>query len=286
MNVAKLLANAKKNKDALKSRESTIKPKPGKNNYVLLGDWNQERNEEFYKPFSQHFIKDYSKVTDGKPETTVHVCMSKTFDEDCPICDAIAEAGRLIGANATDEQIKTLEDAKASTVYLLNVLEVDDSGKHDGQPKALQVGKLTLSSILDMMDDWGEAIFVDHQVVTINREGTGLNTKYNVLPGSKKVHVDPEVFKHMIDLDDYVKQANEERKRLALGAIRRAAGLYAPAEPTHVPAERTIGTSSALASDVTDVSYKDVTTSSLDVTEIDLGDELEALLDDAHQEAS
>ncbi len=59
MNVAKLLANAKKNKDALKSRESTIKPKPGKNNYVLLGDWNQERNEEFYKPFSQHFIKDY-----------------------------------------------------------------------------------------------------------------------------------------------------------------------------------------------------------------------------------
>lgn len=84
--------------------------------------------------------------------------MSKTFDEDCPICDAIAEAGRLIGANATDEQIKTLEDAKASTVYLLNVLEVDDSGKHDGQPKALQVGKLTLSSILDMMDDWGEAI--------------------------------------------------------------------------------------------------------------------------------
>ncbi|MFH4090354.1 hypothetical protein WAJ00_20780, partial [Acinetobacter baumannii] len=87
--------------------------------------------------------------------------------------------------------------------------------------------KLTLSSILDMMDDWGEAIFVDHQVVTINREGTGLNTKYNVLPGSKKVHVDPEVFKRMIDLDDYVKQANEERKRLALGAIRRAAGLYA-----------------------------------------------------------
>ncbi|WP_354734601.1 hypothetical protein [Acinetobacter nosocomialis] len=285
MNVAKLLANAKKNKEALKSRESTIKPKPGKNNYVLLGDWNKERNEEFYKPFSQHFIKDYSKLTDGKPETTVHVCLSKTFGEDCPICDAIAEAGRLLGANATDDQIKTLEDANAGTVYLLNVLEVDDSGKHDGQPKVLQIGKLALSSILDMMDDWGEAIFVDHQIVTINREGTGLNTKYNVLPGARKVHVDADVFNRVTDLDDYVKQANEEKKRIALSTIKRAAGIYSPAEPTHIPSDRAIGTKST-TDDVVDIEYKDVTGSALGIAEIDLDDELDGLLAEAEEKAS
>lgn len=212
--------------------------------------------------------------------------MSKTFDEDCPICDAIAEAGRLIGANATDEQIKTLEDAKASTVYLLNVLEVDDSGKHDGQPKALQVGKLTLSSILDMMDDWGEAIFVDHQVVTINREGTGLNTKYNVLPGSKRFTLIQKFSNVWLTLT--IMSNKQTKRENALRWVQLDALLdFMPLQSRHTSLlNESIGTSSALASDVTDVSYKDVTTSSLDVTEIDLGDELEALLDDAHQEAS
>lgn len=280
MDVAKLLANAKKKKDEIKNRDATIKPKPGLNRYVLLPDWNKERSENFFVAFSQHFIKDYGKLTqDGKPEMTVHVCMSGTFGEECPICDAISEAGRLISSTATDEQIKTLEEAKAGTGYLMNVLEVDEHGKHDGQPKILQLGKLALGSILEMMEDWGEAIFVEHQVVQISREGTGLNTKYTVLPGSKKIAVDQEVIDRATDLDDYIKQANEEKKRLALNAIRAAAGIPTT-QTTHIPAERSIGMSSA---DATDVSFKEVGITGQVAEIVDIDDELDNLLNNTEE---
>lgn len=276
MNVAKLLAKAKENKDALKNREATIKPKQGTNRYVLLPDWNKERSEEFYVAFSQHFIKDFSKMTDGKPECTIHVCAAHTFGTDCAICDAVAEAGRYLGRDASDDQLEELKEMKAGTVYLLNVLEVDESGNHDGKPKILQISKTTLNAILDMMDEWGEAIFVDHQVININRDGVGLGTKYTVNVGARKLHVAPEILNRLTDLDDYVKQNNEEKKRIAINVVKRTVGIPTSVDHSVIPAERTIGTTAS--SSATEIEYRDIAPA--DITEVNLDDELDGLLDD------
>lgn len=273
MDVAKLLAKAKEKKDALKTREKTLKPKAGQNRYVLLGDWDRSRNELFFREFGQHFVKNAAGDL-----AAVHVCLSKTYGEECPICDALAQAAHHV---TDDSQIKQLDDAKAKQTYLLNVLEVDEMGKHDGQPKVLEVGKGIITAILEMAEEWGEAMFAEHQLIVVNREGTGLNTKYTVIPGSRKAGIAPETFTRLVDLDDYVNQANEEKKRLAISTIGKAVGIEAPAEK-HIPAARTIGTSGLGSIDATDAEYSDVRTmeaSRSSVAEIDMSDELDALLE-------
>lgn len=276
MDVAKLLAGAKAKKDAIKSREKTLKPKPGQNNYVILGDWNQTRNEVFYREFGNHFVKD--EKGDLK---AVHLCMAKTYGQDCPVCNVIADAAHHV---TDDGQIKALDEAKAKQTYLLNVLELDESGtKHDGNPKILEVGYKIFSGILDLMEDWGEAIFQDHQIITITREGTGKNTNYNVLPkGTKKAAVAADTLTRLNDLDDYVNQANEEKKRLAMNAVRAVVGLAAPeGEGTHVPAARTIGYTGSPA-DATDADFTEVRAAEAarpDLVEIDIESELEGLLE-------
>jgi hypothetical protein len=275
MDVAKLLAAAKAKKDAIKSREKTLKPKPGTNNYVILGDWNRERNEVFYREFGNHFVKD--AAGDLK---AVHLCMAKTYEQDCPVCNVIAEAAKHV---TDDSQIKALEEAASKRTYLLNVLELDESGtKHDGQPKILEVGYMVFSGILDLMEDWGEAIFQEHQIITISRDGAGKNTKYNVLPkGTKKAVVSADTLNRLNDLEDYVNQANEEKKRIAMNAVRAVVGLSAPAgEGTHIPATRTIGMSGQDV-DATDADFTEVRAAEAarpDLVEIDIDSELEDLL--------
>lgn len=274
MDITKLLQSAKQKKEAIKSREKTLKPKAGPNNYVILGDWDQARNEIFYREFGQHFVKDANDDLKA-----VHICLSKTYQQDCPICNALSEAANHV---TDDAQIKVLDNAKAKQTYLLNVLEVDENGKHDGQPKILEVGYTVFSGILDLMEDWGEAIFdpENPQIITVNRDGTGFNTKYNVLPkGTKRANVTPDVLKKLNDLDDYVNQANDEKKRLATNTIRGLVGLSQD-NSTVIPAERTIGTSVA-ASTAVDADFTEVRAAEAsrpDVVEIDIDDELDDLL--------
>lgn len=279
MDVAKLLAKAKEKKEAIKSREKTLKPKPGANHYVILPDWKTERNEVFYREFGQHFVKDANDDLKA-----VHMCLSKTYQQDCPICNALADAAHHV---TDDSQVKMLEAAKSKQTYLLNVLECDADGKHDGQPKILEVGYTVFGGILDLMEDWGEAIFQDHQIITVNREGTGFNTKYNVLPkGTKKAVVNTaDVYSRLNDLDDYVNQANEDKKRLSINTVRGLVGL-SESEAAHIPADRAIGTSApsrpaTAGMEIDDADFTEVRANEAsrpDVAQIDIDDELNDLL--------
>jgi len=227
MDMSKLLALTKNKKAALKPKAKTLKPGNGANRYVLLPGWRKGEEHVYYHDFGQHFIKN------GAGELqAVYPCSDKIYGTPCAVCTGLAAAMR----SADEDTQKVLKEAVSKQSFLVNVLALDSDDP--GTPQILELGKMAFGQLVDTVDEWGAGLFDPEtpQVVVINREGKGLNTKYSVQASPKKHTLPAGVLTKLNDLDEYVKQENEMEQRRALLAVNNAAGLLPP--PADVPRTR------------------------------------------------
>jgi len=249
MDTAKLMAALKAKKADLKQKDKTIKPQPGANRYILLPGWRKGEEHVWWHEFGQHFIKNAA----GEIQA-VYPCAEATFGKTCEVCDTLNHAAH---AATDDETIQLLKDAKASRRYLMNVLALD--GEDPKTPAILEVSPTVFSALVDAVEEWAASIFDPEgaQIITITREGKGLNTKYAVQVSPKKVKIPETVYEKLNDLDEYVKMESEEKMRKAIGAINSVAGLAAPAsDRPSTTTSRLSAPKAAPADDFVDISEK------------------------------
>lgn len=222
MDANKLMELIKNKKQALKQKAKTIKPNPGSNRYVLLPGWRKGEEHVMYHDFGQHYIKNSA----GEIQA-VYPCADKTYGNPCPICEGLSRAIKMA---TDDETVNLLKEASSKQSYLFNVLALD--AEDDTTPQILELGKNAFSQMLDLFDEWGAAILDSEtpQIIVINRDGKGLNTKYSVQVSPKKHTLPKGVLAKLNNLDDYVRQENEEQQRRALNAISSVAGLLPAAD--------------------------------------------------------
>lgn len=222
IDIEAIKAKLAKTKAGLKRAGTTIKPKQGKNRYVILPPYNDEGS--WHHNFGQHYIKDESDTLQA-----VYICANRTHEEQCPICDAMAEAQRTVGVSdpATAEVIKK---AYARQEFLVGVLALDTDTPD--VPQVLNLGKTAFEQLVTLVESWTEQVFnpTGPQIVLIERTGTGaLDTKYTVqaTPARHtfKKPVEP------INLDEFVKMESEAAEKKALLAMRTIARRPALAAP-------------------------------------------------------
>lgn len=222
MDASKLLELMNNKKQDLKSKAKTLKPKAGDNRYVLLPGWRNGEEHIWFHDFGQHFIKGI----DGTLKA-VYGCSDKTFGQPCALCDSLQSALKT----TSDEAIKeALKEGISGQTYLMNVLALDDADPNT--PKILQLGKMAFSAVVEMVTQWGVKVFdpAAPMVVTINRNGTGLNTKYTVMPSPTTHTLPAGVLSKLNNIDEYVRQESEDQQRRALLAIDSVAGLLPSAD--------------------------------------------------------
>lgn len=209
----------KKKKASLKGAGKTIKPKQGKNNYVILPPWRGGEDGQFWHDFAVHYVKDAADNLQA-----AYVCVNETLGKPCAVCDALAAAQGTVGV-ANPETAELLKKAKAGTSYLVNVLALDSDTPD--VPQVLALGKSAFDNLLTVMEEWGDQIFdpANPQVVCIERTGTGMtDTRYTVQATSKRHTFKTKV--QPVNLDQFVAQESEEGERKALYALR---GIANPA---------------------------------------------------------
>lgn len=226
MDATKLMALMKDKKAALKPKAKTLKPNPGANRYVVLPGWRKGDEHIYFHEFGQHFIKNEA----GELQA-VYLCLDATFGRPCPVCDGISKAMKMTD---DDDTIKTLEEAVAGhkkQTYLLNVLALDSDDPNT--PQILELKKSAFGQLVETVEEWGMALFdpTEPQVIVVNRDGKGLNTKYSVQISPKKQALPKGVMDKLNNLDEYVRQENEEQQRRALTAINSVVGLLPAAAP-------------------------------------------------------
>jgi hypothetical protein len=216
-------------KQAMKKTEATVKLITGMNNVRLLPGWRsidpktgdeiEGGDATFYHDYGQHFIKDAAGVLKA-----VYLCTHQTFDKDCEICGALVGASKVASDDAT---IKAVKDGSSKKSYLLNVLMLDS--KEPNTPVILEVGYGIFNKILNILaeEDASPLRIEDGHIIKMTREGTGLTTKYDAQFSSKKSTVSKATLMKLHNLDDYVKQESDERKRLAVAAASGLVGYTA-----------------------------------------------------------
>ncbi|WKZ86253.1 hypothetical protein N5B55_04705 [Ralstonia pickettii] len=220
MDANKLMSLMKQKKAALKTKEKTLKPTPGSSRYVLLPGWRKGEEHVWFHEFGQHYIKNAAKEIQA-----VYPCSDKTYGKPCAICEGLNKAMRM---TADDETVELLKEANAGQSFLFNVLALD--GDSPNEPAILEVRKSVFGQIVDLIEDWGGKLFDpdEPQIITINRDGKGLNTKYSVQVSPKTYPLPKGVLSKLHNLDEYVAQESEEQQRRALAAINSVAGLLPP----------------------------------------------------------
>lgn len=228
--MSKLLEMLAKKSSAIKGasgqREKAISPAAGNNRYRILPSWRKDAagnliaDEQFFHDFGQHFIKG---VGETKPKA-VYVCLEKTYGRDCPVCQKIADA---VAASHDDDVINALKEAKAGGRVLFNVLETESTDPNT--PKVLALPPTVAGQIFDTIADWGEEVLSleTGRDFIIERNGTGLATKYAVRVAPKATAVPAAVLTKLHNLDEWVKQESDEQERRALSSVSAVAGLLA-----------------------------------------------------------
>lgn len=215
--MADLMELLRQKKKDMSRGKRTIKPLPGRNKYRILPTWRTTGDPVFYHDFGQHFIKDTTDVLKA-----VYMCVDKTFGHSCPVCDQIA---RGIMASKDDVTTKALKGAEASHRVLLNVLALDSDTPTE--PQVLEVSPTVFTGILGLIEEWGvDMIDLDKGTdIIVNREGTGLLTKYTVQVAAKSNPVPASVMKKIENLDEFVAQESAAVAQKALASVSQVAGL-------------------------------------------------------------
>lgn len=228
MDTAKLLELMKNKKAALKPKDKTIKPAPGTNRYIILPGWRKGEEHVWYHDFGQHYIKNAADEIQA-----VYPCNEAIYGKPCPICESL---NRAMHASSDDETTELLKKAKAGRSFLLNVLALDSEDPNT--PQILEVRTTVFSQLVDAVENWAATIFDPEgaQIVTVERTGKGLNTKYAVQVSPKKQPVPKSVYEKLPNLDEYVQMESEEQKRKALSAISNVAGFLPAPKSADRPA--------------------------------------------------
>lgn len=254
------------------SNMRTLKPLPGRHTYRILPTWRlntmpeecEKEAQPFWHDFAQHWVR---AEKNGKP--VAYICLEKTFGADCPICSAI---GRGISASNDDETVELLKDANAAQKYLFNVLHRSSTDKPN-EVQVFEVGNKIFEQVLEFVTEYGDITDLkDGLDLIINREGSGLDTKYTVMPAAKHKPVDKSVMANLFDLDAVVKQENETKLNLALDNLSKASGV--------LPAPSRGGSSRASLVDMSDVEDADYSDSTDDVAAEDVSDAGDDISDD------
>jgi len=206
----------KANKKAQSGIKRTAKPKPGRTVWRILPGWDAKEPFVFYHSYGQHFIKDLT----GKLKVVVG-CSDKIFDEPCDVCEAISDAMRAAPSDKIREQIK---ESQSGQRFLCNAIEVS------ADPKKVVVMEVGIGLFRDIIANIGE----DESLIdadkgrdfVINREGTGLNTKYSlaVRGKDKSISVPKSALMELNDLTAYVTEDFDTSRNKALLALGAATG--------------------------------------------------------------
>jgi hypothetical protein len=210
-------------------RTQTVKPSMGSTRFRILPSW-RGADSQFYHDFGQHFIR---TSPDVKP--IVYVCVEKTFNKPCIICDGLRDGFHTAKDDASKKLIK---DCFASSRILLNALEID---KDKSTPVILELSPTTFDKVIDIIQQNADADNEDFNIVTdmengvdiiITRSGTGLGTEYGVQPALKgSVAVSQSVLAKLNNLDQFVAQEQELALLKASNAVQQAVGNVAKALP-------------------------------------------------------
>lgn len=229
----KLAAKKKAIQASSGQRADILRIPMGKHKFRILPAHPKKGDDApFWADFGLHYVKSEEKdATSGRNKVkAVYVCVDKTFDKPCDVCAAIEEAARHA---TTDDQLELIEDAKCKRAeVLVNVLHRSSSDKA-GVPQILQMTPTTFEKVIDIMEEYPELLSLDGGVdLVITREGTGLNTKYTVMPAAKSAPVDASVLDQMTDLEEFVQQEHDEGLKKALSAVNATVGLLVDRTPT------------------------------------------------------
>lgn len=220
MNIEKLKALMASKKQSMKKAAKTAKLVGGKNRIRLLPGWRAagtENEDQWWHDFGQHFVKDAAGSLQA-----IYLCTSSTFGTGCDVCSALSKAGM----HADDETRKVLYEAKGGTSVLVNALLLDSA--EPNTPQVLELRPSVFTQILEIIEENGPEAVLDPNLgveLVVNREGTGLNTKYSTVPSLKVFKVPAATLARLNNLDEYVKQESEENKRKAIAAVNSVVGI-------------------------------------------------------------
>ncbi len=196
--------------------QRTAKPKPGRSVWRILPGWDSKNPNQFFHAYGQHFIKDM----EGKLKVVIG-CPDKTFDEPCEICDAIQEAAR----NAPNDKMREkILESRSTQRFLFNAINVDEDPT---KVEILEVGSGLFRDFIANIQEDETLIDADGgRDFVINREGSGLNTRYSLAVRSKdkSIKVNKSVLMSLNNLEEYVTEDFEAKKKKALTALGVATG--------------------------------------------------------------
>lgn len=221
------------------SKVKLEKPAPGKHRYRILPGWDADNRAQFWQYFGRHWVK-----VDGKVKA-VAICREKTFNEPCPVCQAIGE-----GIGATDDDIvrAQLKQGNAQQLNLMNVIEVD--GENPTEPFVLAAPQTVFDQIAAIILDYDDITDPDegHDIV-INRTGSGLDTTYTVVV-QKSTPLPQAVRDKLNDLENLRAIANSDAPGTAdkaVEAVLQVQGITLSAadtaRPVAAPAREAISSS-------------------------------------------
>ncbi len=219
---ASLLAkiNAKRKEiQARTNRVDVIRPQAGKAKYrILPAHPGKPEGTPWWADFGRHYIKD----VDGKM-SSVYVCVEQTFGKPCAVCQEIARASKHA---SDDAELKALEEARCKSAQILvNVLARSDAEKAT-VPQVLALSPTTFEKVLGMISEYGDITDLNDGVdIIIERTGSGMSTRYGVMPAAKSQPVPASVMEQAIDLEEYVAQESEADLRKAINSINAIVGI-------------------------------------------------------------
>lgn len=231
------LAKKKSQEMAAKSGRD-VKPvaklKSGKNKVRILPSWKKELHSsveqyiEISQTFGEHWIKNQAGEVIAR-----YICVAATHDEHCDLCSAI---GKAIANASSDAEMKLFESMKAAKyVYVNAIIRESDNDK----PQILQLSTGTFDKVFKLFESY---LYPDDEDETpvnifdldtgfdiiIDRQGTGLTTKYDVQLARKSSSVPASILNELNNLDEFVARQYEAGKAKALAAINSVAGNNVP----------------------------------------------------------
>ena len=228
MNYANLMQRLQSAKKEFVKNEKPATMKIGRNNIVLLPGWKAEEPELFWREFGGHFIKQGGKTVAYYP------CDEIIYNKPCPVCERLAEVTRACNDDSVNQFVK---DARANRQYLVNAIIVNEN---NNEPVVVSLSKTVFEALIDTIASWGSAVFdpKEPQIICINRQGTGFDTRYSVTITPEKFPLPNGIMSKIRNLDDYVNQSTNSALQKALNSIGSfgagAASLTAPVQ-THAP---------------------------------------------------
>lgn len=230
------LIKQKKQELASKSgRNKAEKPQSGKHRYRFLPSWrnNGDLEEQWFMDFGQHFIKDDDPNKPGQDKImAVYNCDSIIHGTTCDVCTALTTA--VMSGDMDDGTIKRLKEAEAKGAVIFNALHL--TGEDKKKPIVLQLTATTAEKLFSIAIEYDDediniVDLEDGIDIIIEKKGTGLETRYEVMAAAKSKPVDKSVLAELNDLDEFVNETDESKKK-AISAIAVSSGVAALAGGT------------------------------------------------------